>query len=551
MNQLEKAREYRNKSLNPIPLRIPGESYRDKDGKQKIAKGKEPPFPWKEFQKRPLTASEIERLFTKKQDNNIGIVCGKVSQNLVVLDFDDINLYTDLVSKNPIIRSLSRNSLTVRTKRGIHVYVRTLDKTVSQETKEKIPHLDIKGQGGLVAAPDSIYETEEGRNGQYIFDFLDTREIQTVPFDDLSFLHLKEAEDVNASFLGLGYRYYRILKGDYDFGFNYEKKKNRRMYPSRSEAEFALILKLVSLGEGLEYVQEVFKRYGSDKTHYAEHHQPESYIETSYKNAVKWFQDNMNEVDSQIIKTMQAVEYLDNLRNTEKAVLLSLLQITRRKGSFYIGASVRELSEISNTSLRTVTKALNRFEKLEVISKRFKGSLSETSGRYIIDPEMIQDQVLKKGNSPPQVLAPYGLFRFFNEDSKEVFPESVDRTLGSDIFSFRGLNKTGFRVFQCLNSSVGKPLSVKEITAITGLTFPTVKRKLVDLEEFLTESKEGLSAKYCFTRKIEPGDLEGLARRKGVAGRREALKERYKKDRKLNNEALEYWRRENFTVKTG
>jgi len=116
---------------------------------------------------------------------------------------------------------------------------------------------------------------------------------------------------------------------------------------------------------------------------------------------------------------------------------------------------------------------------------------------------------------------------------------------------FRGLNKTGFRVFQCLNSSVGKPLSVKEITAITGLTFPTVKRKLVDMEEFLTESKEGRTTKYCFTRKIEPGDLEGLARRKGVAGRREALKEQHKKDRELHNEALEYWRRENFTVKTG
>jgi hypothetical protein len=116
---------------------------------------------WKQYQTRRATEEEIDSWF-KGTDNNIGIVCGKVSGNLVVVDFDDERAFRYCFSQGD---GLAEKTLCVRTSKGIHVYLR-LEETTKKTTlravgaggkaKPSLP-VDIQGEGGYVVAPPSIH----------------------------------------------------------------------------------------------------------------------------------------------------------------------------------------------------------------------------------------------------------------------------------------------------------------------------------------------------------------------------------------------------------
>jgi len=78
MNEtLEYALFYVSYDLSVIPLK-PGE--------------KVPIVRWEKYQQEAPTIDEIRKWF-EGANNNIAIVCGKVSGNLVVIDFDDTEIY--------------------------------------------------------------------------------------------------------------------------------------------------------------------------------------------------------------------------------------------------------------------------------------------------------------------------------------------------------------------------------------------------------------------------------------------------------------------------
>ena len=117
-------------------------------------KSKEPAVKWTEFQSRKPTDGELREWFSK--DNvNIGAVCGSVSGNLAVLDFDNLEVFQRFFEKSP--EELTNDTLVVKTRRGYHVYLKT-DKSISSF---KIPELqlDVKGEGGYVVAPPSVHPT--------------------------------------------------------------------------------------------------------------------------------------------------------------------------------------------------------------------------------------------------------------------------------------------------------------------------------------------------------------------------------------------------------
>jgi hypothetical protein len=103
MSALEYALFYLSKGLSVIPLRY-GE--------------KSPIVKWEEFQKRRMSEDEARRWFGKC---NIGIVCGSVSQNLFVIDFDDAQVYESVMNKilsDPKLYS-KLTSWIVRTGKGL------------------------------------------------------------------------------------------------------------------------------------------------------------------------------------------------------------------------------------------------------------------------------------------------------------------------------------------------------------------------------------------------------------------------------------------------
>jgi Bifunctional DNA primase/polymerase, N-terminal len=118
---------------------------------------------WEEFQHRKATVAELEKWFGSKSRSGIGLVCGTISRNLEVLDFDDAETFAAFVRKvgEAQIAALPR----VRTpKNGTHLYLhrtappagnrKLAQRSVTENGKRKVQCLiETRGEGGQVVAP--------------------------------------------------------------------------------------------------------------------------------------------------------------------------------------------------------------------------------------------------------------------------------------------------------------------------------------------------------------------------------------------------------------
>ncbi|MBU2249739.1 MAG: bifunctional DNA primase/polymerase, partial [Gammaproteobacteria bacterium] len=117
--------------------------------------GKLPAVAWKEFQERRATRVELMKWFV---DSGWGmaIVCGKVSGNLVRLDFDDPADYEKLWSR---MEEWAKTPLpTFKSQRqgggyGIIVRSSTLVPLLPQKTFKDYPKLEVRGEGGITVIP--------------------------------------------------------------------------------------------------------------------------------------------------------------------------------------------------------------------------------------------------------------------------------------------------------------------------------------------------------------------------------------------------------------
>jgi hypothetical protein len=110
---------------------------------------------WLDYQKRQPCKAEIEQWFNNGT-RNIAVVTGAISSNLSVLDCDCEEKYIELketIENKLGVDDLPSHTPVVKTGRGYHVYFRTEELVRSQ----KLPRLDIKGEGGYVIAPPSIH----------------------------------------------------------------------------------------------------------------------------------------------------------------------------------------------------------------------------------------------------------------------------------------------------------------------------------------------------------------------------------------------------------
>ena len=106
---------------------------------------------WEPYQHRPPTAGELFDWFVGREAN-IAVVCGRVSGNLVVMDFDDVASYEEFFKAR---EKLEESTLVCRTARGVHVYLRSTEPVRTFKIQEL--KLDIKGEGSYVVAPPSLH----------------------------------------------------------------------------------------------------------------------------------------------------------------------------------------------------------------------------------------------------------------------------------------------------------------------------------------------------------------------------------------------------------
>lgn len=132
---------------------------------------------WERYQHERPTDAEINAWFGNGRPCNLGIVCGSVSGNLVVVDFDNQSGYGKFALAHPEIIGRTRVHQTAQ---GYHVLLRT----TCPVTTFKFANGDVKGEGGYVCAPPSVHPS-----GFTYTVVNDTNEIAVV--EDLDVLGIK------------------------------------------------------------------------------------------------------------------------------------------------------------------------------------------------------------------------------------------------------------------------------------------------------------------------------------------------------------------------
>lgn len=116
-------------------------------------KTKTPLIKWAEFQDQAPGSAQVNSWFSRPM--NLGVVTGY--NNLTVIDFDSFTEYARWLAwiiQSPLY-SLIRRAFAVRSRRGVHVYFRT----VQPERNRHIEKIDIKGRYGIVTGPGSVHES--------------------------------------------------------------------------------------------------------------------------------------------------------------------------------------------------------------------------------------------------------------------------------------------------------------------------------------------------------------------------------------------------------
>jgi hypothetical protein len=111
---------------------------------------KKPLVSWQAYQRTKPTDSELQEWFGNGMRRNIGIVCGHVSGNMVVLDFDKPEAYRRFFADTGKVES---ETPVVRTRRGLHVWLRSAEIVRSFVISDL--SLDVIGENKFVLAPPS------------------------------------------------------------------------------------------------------------------------------------------------------------------------------------------------------------------------------------------------------------------------------------------------------------------------------------------------------------------------------------------------------------
>ena len=124
-----------------------------------LPKSKKPAIKWKPYQDKRYDGAIPE-------SQNFGVVCGRISGNLVVLDVD----IADPSLPDIVLGSAIKRTLVVKTgSGGYHIYVRCKELPRSETLKGELGRVEIKSEGTYVVGPTSVHP-DTGKEYEIISD---------------------------------------------------------------------------------------------------------------------------------------------------------------------------------------------------------------------------------------------------------------------------------------------------------------------------------------------------------------------------------------------
>jgi hypothetical protein len=102
--------------------------------------------------------------FIKETDKGVALITGSMS-GITVIDFDDINVYNQLLLECPEIKNIR----TIKTKNGIHLYCK-YDKNIKTTTNALIGYdkIDIRNDDAIIFCPPTKYRLINGSYAEYV-----------------------------------------------------------------------------------------------------------------------------------------------------------------------------------------------------------------------------------------------------------------------------------------------------------------------------------------------------------------------------------------------
>ena len=129
------------------------------------AKDKRPNVPtWADYQDRQPEKEKIEFWLKQKLFENIGVICGMASNNIVVIDIDDETIVEKLAID--LKKIYNKGHWIVKTGKGYHIYCKHNDNPGDTERDDNL-HIEYRANGGYVVAPPSIHPS--GQQYEFLF----------------------------------------------------------------------------------------------------------------------------------------------------------------------------------------------------------------------------------------------------------------------------------------------------------------------------------------------------------------------------------------------
>ena len=139
--------------------------------------------------------NEINESSIKKGDKGLALITG-VKSNILVLDFDNLDLYSEYIMKYPDIKNAPR----VATRKGFHLYFLWNDKYI--ELPSKLGKIDIQGNGKQVFYVGTQYKTETGGVFTYTWEQIaEPFELPNELFYDLKMSGKKKLKTTECNFI--------------------------------------------------------------------------------------------------------------------------------------------------------------------------------------------------------------------------------------------------------------------------------------------------------------------------------------------------------------
>ncbi len=262
-------------------------------------------------------------------------------------------------------------------------------------------------------------------------------------------------------------------------------------YKSRSEAEAAVIMICIKNSWSYRQIEELFKSEAAANTHFREQKKNcYSYLKQTHQAMARYYR--RSDFTERLDRFVDSYAFRGRTRYTDHAVSKAIVQIiTETNKTEGLSLTLGELSNMTGIGLSTVAKSLKRLSEIWLTSED-----GETGKRFSVRKDILAFL------PTPTEKSDSGLRRL--------------RNFGLDIFSNRGLGKTGKLIYECLLTF--HVSSIPEIQKHTGIrSYNTVKKKVAKMQHVGMVQKFGKRWKLILNQLDENTEAQ-LARALGVSG---------------------------------